>query len=228
MGEQKVQDLKAELEAASQAYQNMEADATSTIGEAQSRATQAESQVQGLRDELSAAADAFGNMQNESERAAQQAQQTQTELETIIEQGKGMLAGLQHELAAANQARERSEAELQAGKMRDQQELMRLHSELEELRAELSARPSVAEVDPELIEGLRATVAQQERMIDGALRLQTRAELALDRSREEATKEVEERRRVESMMQQLMDKLALLPDVDPQELRVPRVSFSHQ
>merc|ERR1711964_970459 len=184
--------------------------------------------IEGLQAELSAAAEAFGNMQNESERAAQQAQQTQTELETIIEQGKGMLAGLQNELAAANQARERSEAELQQGKMRDQQELMRLNSELEELRAELSARPSIAEVDPEEIEGLRATVAQQERMIDGALRLQTRAELALDRSREEATKEVEERRRVESMMQQLMDKLALLPDVDPQEVLVPRVSFSHQ
>merc|ERR1711964_924483 len=57
------QDLKAELEAASQAYENMEADATRTIGEAESRANQAESQVQGLRDELSAAADAFKTME---------------------------------------------------------------------------------------------------------------------------------------------------------------------
>merc|ERR1711964_565514 len=215
------QDLKAELEAASQAHENMEADATRTIGEAESRANQAESQVQGLRDELSAAADAFKTMEAD---AASTIEGLQAELSAAAE----AFGNMQTEPAAANQARERSEAELQEGKMRDQQELMRLNSELEELRAELSARPSIADVDPEVIEGLRATVAQQERIIDGALRLQTRAELALDRSREEATKEVEERRRVESMMQQLMDKLALLPDVDPQELRVPRVSFSHQ
>merc|ERR1711964_388000 len=61
-------------------------------------------------------------------------------------------------------------------------------------------------------EGLTREVLQYQKMLDNALRLQTRAEIALKQAEEELTHETAERHKVEAMMQQLFSKLNQLQD----------------
>merc|ERR1712225_17803 len=179
----------------------------------------------GLQNMETDAGKTIESLRADSEKASRDAQAKRTELENIIEQGKGMLDQLQSQLAAANQAREHSEAALQQANSQHQQQVMQLNSELENLRGELSARPSI-EIDPEQLEILQAKVEQQERIIDNALRLQTRAEIIAAKAKNEVNKEVQERCRVESMMRQLIEKLCQIPEL--QDLRTSKVSFKRE
>merc|ERR1711964_181790 len=61
-------------------------------------------------------------------------------------------------------------------------------------------------------EGLTREVLQYQKMLDNALRLQTRAEIALKQIEDELAHETTERHKVESMMQQLFSKLNQLQD----------------
>jgi len=129
-------------------------------------------------------------LQNEIIRI-QQGQETEfSELSSEIER-------LRAELAS------KAEAERQLALEREQHERTKEH---------LAARPEPSSANPVEIEVLQNRIQQQERMIDNTLRLQTRAELGLQRSMQEAKREMDERRKVESMMQQLMDRLDKLPD----------------
>merc|ERR1712000_506924 len=183
--ENKSQELRAELDTAAGAYSKMEADATQTI--------------QGLRADM--------------EKQPAEAEAKINELQTIINNGQLMLNQLQHDLNMAEKAKQAAESSLQESNAQNQQQVMQLNSELENLRGELSNRPSV-EIDSEELEILQAKLAQQERMIDNALRLQTRAEIKCEHSVKQVKQEAQEKRNVEAMLKTLMGRLNEIPELE--------------
>merc|ERR1712096_319739 len=205
--------MGGELSAAAQGFTQLQGDAEKSAQQAQATQSNLENiieqgkgmiaslqnEVQELKGELSAAAQGFTQLQSDAEKSAQYAQAAQ--------------ANLANQLREANHARQQAEAMLQESRVQNEQAVMQMNAELERVQRETEAQ-AVSKATPEELEGLQAKVQQQERMIDNALRLQTRAELALDRSMQEAKREMEERRRVEFMMQQLMDRLNQLPSLE--------------
>jgi len=80
-----------------------------------------------------------------------------------------------------------------------------------ELRQEVD-QLRVSAVAPEEIAELEKQLEQHETMLDNALRLQTRAELGLQKSMEEAKSEMQKRRECEAMIQKLFDRLSEIPE----------------
>merc|ERR1711964_1191 len=86
------------------------------------------------------------------------------------------------------------------------EEVANLHTELDSAKEKL-AKPAIKQED---MDRLRSELKRSERMLDNALRLQTRAEIGWKNTQGEASQECSERRRVEAMMRQLMDRLEKL------------------
>lgn len=114
---------------------------------------------------------------------------------------------------------ERLRSEL-AQKGETEQQLALEREQHEQTKAQLyeaQSAASAAEQKPQEaatadVEALQRHVKQLEKALDNSLRLQTRAELSLQQTATEAKREMEQRRRVERMMQQLMDRLTKLPE----------------
>merc|ERR1711900_84656 len=119
--------------------------------------------------------------------------------------------GQETEFSELSSEIERLRAEL-ASKADAERQLVLEREQHDRTKEQLAARPEPSSANPVEIEVLQNRIQQQERMIDNTLRLQTRAELGLQRSMQEAKREMDERRKVESMMQQLMDRLDQLPN----------------
>merc|ERR1711964_581635 len=93
----------------------------------------------------------------------------------------------------------------------------RAEAELEQLKQTqhaqaIQAIPAPSQASSEKVGDLQKTIRQLEKMLDNASRLQTRAEIGLQKSMTEAKGEMEGRQKAESMLKQLMARLNQLPE----------------
>merc|ERR1711964_659315 len=147
----------------------------------------------------------FAQLRSETERLRSELADSQNKVPLVAAQKETNLANVQtvrdelalvreqHQLTKAKLA-EASEAQTAANDA-----VTFLTQQLSQLR---SAAPA----------GESREVLQYQKMLDNALRLQTRAEIALKQAEEELTHETAERHKVEAMMQQLFSKLNQLQD----------------
>lgn len=146
---------------------------------------------------------------------------------------------LENELERVNDAAHLGKINLEAQAAVALERAQNAEDELEELKREIQRAPRAASpaspqtpLVPEIsvpsqqpaesgpaapaeVVELQKTIRQMEKMLDNASRLQTRAEVGLEKSKTEAQEELQSREKAEAMLQQLMDRLNQLPEVSP-------------